>query len=1134
VNFIFQDSLFVDTILLSSANAILAQNLCKIWRSDFNNNSVTDGPTVEIVNSTFSDNVGNGKLYKGLINGIVGPHLIQKSVFFNNLASFGVSVISLSGMFLITGVSFDLNRVISKSKTDYGCLSIEPFGGNFSKIEHSFFRNNIGMNGSSLIVQNGYLFIVNTSFIADKVSYGSIYILGNAIVKVSLSLFQNSSSVMGSGIYLEGFSNLEISDSFFISNTAALRGGALFASENSNLAIFRVTFYGNKAENSGAISLDDKSSIFSQSSSFIRNTATGSVSSCFGSTGSGGGIFFQSSNCGSTFVQNRFEFNTASLFGGALGFETVQECADTLLASFGNDANFSFFSNNAHYGKNFGSRISQQDATPLNYRNMSGFLNTIYQPEIIFRDGFKQAVEGLSNCKLRFKFSLLSSSLMIYSAPYPKLYANGALLSVSLSNPTVVSLPFVLPKLKLSNSSLNPKDIFNFSIQFESSGWLLDKQSCTNFNITVRLCDNGERLFQTASGNVMCQKCHEGSIPNITLCSSCPEGKSSDIEQCVSCFYGRFSPIIGSSICSPCIPGRYSHDLGSSTCALCPYGFFSELEQSSSCLTCFEGSTTRFEGSSNRSACICPQGYYGYQNCLKCRDDVKGISCPAGSTFPVIEEGFFRIPGEDPNVIRQCVIPSACPYTGSDTFTNCKEGYTGMGCGTCLQGYFWSDSGCKTCDGSGGLLASLVIFLFIILFIAYRIASSQNLQSSPADIKVAIAGIQMVAALAKSSKKWPPFMSSFMSGLSVLNFDINVTSPACTFGSSFWGFYYVSLILPFLFCCIVSLVSWIVSRFSKARSRERLKSEEKKITRSRPKLDFLSKSIAAFIFLMSTMYTFIALNAFRPFQCLEQPDGTFTMLSYPSLNCYDSSWYSNLGLVIIMILITVIAYPVGVGFILFKNRRNIRNPEFFNRFGYLVDPYSDRFFWWELYSLAKKTFFSLILNSVMTLPDIERSFYLTMYLFFCLILESICKPFKNEEINSLNAIWNLISILWLIALAVLFIQQNEQSDQVLFFSYSLIAIFILTAAFCFFRFSARKMLQMIDDKQAEKIHKDFKSPENPTRVSRKSSSGQNSFDTDVSLANYAGNPSRSIAEFEMAQAVRKELDSDRIYVPSTI
>jgi hypothetical protein len=802
------------------------------------------------------------------------------------------------------------------------------------------------------------------------------------------------------------------------------------------------------------------------------------------------------------------------LFGGAVGFEGVENC--DLLASYVDRLRNSTFEKNiAIYGFDYGSKIVKQDAKPFDFGILSGLVHTNYLLQIVFRDGFGQITEGLRNCKLRFRY-FMNSPLRSDWTPYPKLYSNGALLSITLSNPAIISMPFVFPKFNLSASNLNPKAKFSANIRFDSSDWLIGKESFTEVNISMQLCDIDEILVQAGSGNVRCDKCPQGRVPNMTVCISCPEGKSSVLDKCIPCLFGRFSTVQGSPLCSPCSPGSYNNFLGSSSCFSCPLGFFVDFENASSCLTCFEGSTTRFEGSANASACLCPQGYYGSKNCSKCGIGMKGISCPLGSILPLVEEGFFRMPGDDPNEVRQCVVPSACKYTGTQLYTPCSEGFTGIACGSCLKDFFWSDWGCKSCKKYSEILVVLLLFLALVLLLSYRIAATRSLKSSPADVKVLLAGIQWIASLAKVSKKWPPFLSSFMSGVAIFNFDINATSPSCIFGSSFWGFYYFSLILPFLFCAIISLFAWLMNKLAKPIISSTVL--EKVFGAGRGKRpDLLSKSIAAFLFFMSLMYTFIILNAFRPFQCLEQSDGTFTMISYPSLQCFDVQWYSNLGFIIVLILITVIAYPCGVCWILYSNRRNIHSDQFLNRYGYLIDPYKPDFFWWEIYVLVKKTLFSILLSSLITFPDSERSFYLTIYLLFCLIIENICKPYKYEELNSINTIWNLLSLIWLIALAVLFLQEFESSSHVAIFSYLLVAIFSLIALFCIWGILSRKMSDLADMKRAEQIHENFKAPEATSNI-----------------ANHFKQDSSKESELNKMRYLRKELDSNAIFAKSTI
>jgi hypothetical protein len=150
------------------------------------------------------------------------------------------------------------------------------------------------------------------------------------------------------------------------------------------------------------------------------------------------------------------------------------------------------------------------------------------------------------------------------------------------------------------------------------------------------------------------------------------------------------------------------------------------------------------------------------------------------------------------------------------------------------------------------------------------------------------------------------------------------------------------------------------------------------------------------------MYTFLAINAFKPFQCLSQPDGTSTLEPEPSLNCYDTLWYSNLPFVIIFCLITILAIPLGIFSIVYVNRNNLKSKHFLARYGTLVESYSDKLYWWEIYHLTKKTLFAVMLNSMSNYPLTEKTYYVSLFLIMCLIIENVAKPYRFEEVNGIN------------------------------------------------------------------------------------------------------------------------------------
>jgi hypothetical protein len=229
------------------------------------------------------------------------------------------------------------------------------------------------------------------------------------------------------------------------------------------------------------------------------------------------------------------------------------------------------------------------------------------------------------------------------------------------------------------------------------------------------------------------------------------------------------------------------------------------------------------------------------------------------------------------------------------------------------------------------------------------------------------------------------------------------------FKLSFWKIYYVEMCSPFILFGGILLGSHITDRLlTCTRKKDSTPNVQRRPSSSGSKEQYVpklkSKVIHSFVFLLVSMYTFLATNAFSPFQCLQQPDGTYTLITDPSANCYDSTWYSNLAFVVFSGIFTVFVIPCKLFHVLYKNRDNLNSKEFVSRYGTLVDSYKPKFYYWELYNVLKKTLFSVLVNATNDLGQDERIFYVTIFLFVCLLMENILKPYKISSVNSINTV----------------------------------------------------------------------------------------------------------------------------------
>jgi hypothetical protein len=193
----------------------------------------------------------------------------------------------------------------------------------------------------------------------------------------------------------------------------------------------------------------------------------------------------------------------------------------------------------------------------------------------------------------------------------------------------------------------------------------------------------------------------------------------------------------------------------------------------------------------------------------------------------------------------------------------------------------------------------------------------------------------------------------------------------------------VSLIVVFAFMYITGFLSTKYQVLKKTNNNLRFASP-------------LDKSLHLFLMLLTTLYTYVLSSIFSAFRCYPQDDETFTLLSSPALDCYDSVWYKNLWIIVIGVLI-LCAVPTSLFLILRRNRNRRMDNQFYWRFGRLIDPYKPAFYYWEVVLMIRRTIFVSLVDLTNSWQKFDRSFVLIVFLLAELLLEVLVQPYSKEK-----------------------------------------------------------------------------------------------------------------------------------------
>jgi hypothetical protein len=229
------------------------------------------------------------------------------------------------------------------------------------------------------------------------------------------------------------------------------------------------------------------------------------------------------------------------------------------------------------------------------------------------------------------------------------------------------------------------------------------------------------------------------------------------------------------------------------------------------------------------------------------------------------------------------------------------------------------------------------------------------------------------------------------------NVNIELFYPECAVRMTFWDKFYGKMLFPIIIFAIFTVSFGFQELVFKT---ELYKRRAKPDVVERIPVPLSTRLISLFQFIVVTLYTFIISTVFQPFNCLKQPDNTYTMAKSPSSYCYDTAWKKNLPALIFFILIYCVGFPAALVYIFFKNGKNLDTVDFRVKYGNLISPYARRFFYWELIIMLKRSSFIVTNDFLSTGADYAARFVVGIVLLCVFFWVDVnCSPYRMKEMN---------------------------------------------------------------------------------------------------------------------------------------
>jgi hypothetical protein len=214
---------------------------------------------------------------------------------------------------------------------------------------------------------------------------------------------------------------------------------------------------------------------------------------------------------------------------------------------------------------------------------------------------------------------------------------------------------------------------------------------------------------------------------------------------------------------------------------------------------------------------------------------------------------------------------------------------------------------------------------------------------------------------------------------------LDLFSAECSVRIGYWEKFFLKVFAPAIFAVMLITAIILMEFFQSKKRNERMSQQKLK-----------SSIISSICVIYANFFTLILATTFSPFQCVQQPNGSYVMLKNPSEFCYQGSWSNNIWIAIAFALIYIVIIPFFLLQYLYKNRHNLDNPEVLRTYGNLYAPYKAPFYFWEFVKLFQRALFVVVASSLWSTSQATRMFFALLVLFASLAVETIWFPYKSS------------------------------------------------------------------------------------------------------------------------------------------
>eukprot|EP00971_Amphidinium_carterae_P242080 4806551-Amphidinium_carterae.1 len=149
-------------------------------------------------------------------------------------------------------------------------------------------------------------------------------------------------------------------------------------------------------------------------------------------------------------------------------------------------------------------------------------------------------------------------------------------------------------------------------------------------------------------------------------------------------------------------------------------------------------------------------------------------------------------------------------------------------------------------------------------------------------------------------------------------------------------------------------------------------------------------------------YISVTSTVLEPLQCLQHPNGKWTMRAHPAVLCWETDDHTTmavLGLLAFLAVPVAVAVAITAIVVQYPSRMNAGDIDFLKSFSFLFFRYQPQKYWFVLVQFLR----SLLVALILIIPEVSIQIVVLQFIILsCLLLTLRSLPWRGHDANLLD------------------------------------------------------------------------------------------------------------------------------------